>query len=74
MRLSEDRRGAGLMLPDGALWQFRLGGNDNGAGVEIEESMWVDGDGRPHAIHQLVVQGMTSRGGGQFSWLFKKMG
>jgi len=74
VRLSEDRRGAGLMLPDGALWQFRLGGNDSGASVEIEESMWVDGDGRPHAIDQLVVQGMTSRGGGQFSWLFKKMG
>lgn len=74
VRLSEDRRGAGLMLPDGALWQFRLSGNDSGASVEIEESMWVDGDGRPHAIDQLVVQGMTSRGGGQFSWLFKKMG
>lgn len=73
-RLSEDKRGASLMLPDGTLWQFRLGGNDSGAGVEIEESMWVDGDGRPHAIDQLVIQGMASRGGGQFSWLLKKMG
>ena len=73
-RLSEDRRGASLMLPDGGLWQFRLGGNDHGAEVEIEESMWVDGDGRPHAIEQLVIQGMVSRGGGQFSWLLKKMG
>ncbi|HEX5644276.1 MAG TPA: heparinase II/III-family protein, partial [Erythrobacter sp.] len=73
-RLAEDRRGAMLVLPDGALWQFRLGGNDAGAGVEIEESMWVDGDGRPHAIEQLVIQGMVSRGGGQFSWLFKKTG
>lgn len=73
-RLAEDRRGAMLVLPDGALWQFRLGGNDAGAGVEIEESMWVDGDGRPHAIEQLVIQGMVSRGGGQFSWLLKKTG
>lgn len=73
-RLAEDRRGASLLLPDGGLWQFRLGGNDSGAGVEIEESMWVDGDGRPHGIDQLVVQGMASRGGGQFSWLLKKMG
>ncbi len=73
-RLSEDMRGASLMLPDGALWQFRLGGNDTGANVGLEESMWVDGDGRPHAIEQLVIQGMASRGGGQFSWLLKKMG
>ncbi len=73
-RLSEDMRGASLMLPDGALWQFRLGGNDTGANVALEESMWVDGDGRPHAIEQLVIQGMASRGGGQFSWLLKKMG
>lgn len=73
-RLSEDRLGASLVLPDGALWQFRLGGNDAGAEVGVEESLWVDGDGRPHAIEQLVIQGMTSRGGGQFSWLLKKMG
>lgn len=73
-RLSEDKRGASLVLPGGALWQFRLGGNAQGAGVEIEESLWVDGDGRPHAIEQLVIQGMTSRGGEQFSWLLKKMG
>ena len=36
--------------------------------------MWVEGDGRTHAIQQLVIQGMVSRGGGSFSWLLKKMG
>ena len=73
-QLSEDRLGASLVLPDGGLWQFRLGGNDAGAALAIEESIWVDGDGHPHGVDQLVVQGMTSRGGGQFSWLLKKMG
>lgn len=73
-RLSEDRRGASLALPNGCLWQFRLGGNDAGADLALEESMWVDGDGHPHGIEQLVVQGMQSRSGGQFSWLLKKMG
>ena len=73
-RLSEDRRGASLLLPSGSLWQFRLGGDDGNAGVAIEESLWVDGEGRPHPIQQLVVQGMTQRSGGQFSWLLKKMG
>ncbi|MEO1489442.1 MAG: heparinase II/III family protein [Pseudomonadota bacterium] len=75
--LSEDERGASLLLPDGRLWQFRLRGDGAGAGeVKLvkEDSLWVDGEGRPHATEQLVIEGLTSRGGGQFSWLLKKMG
>ncbi len=72
-RVAEDRRGASLVLPDGSLWQFRLAGDDSRAAVSLEESLWVDGAGKPHPIEQLVVQGMASRGGEQFSWLFKKM-
>ena len=75
--LSEDGMGASLLTPDGKLWQLRLrseapGGED----VELicEDSLWVDGEGRPHATEQLVIEGLTSRGGGQFSWLLKKMG
>lgn len=75
--LAQNGRGAGLALPDGSYWQFRLG-KDTGAGdtreLSIEESLWVDGLGRPQPIQQLVIQGMTSRSGGSFSWLFKKMG
>jgi uncharacterized heparinase superfamily protein len=70
--LSDDRRGAGLALPDGSYWQFRLVG-DTGL-LAIEESLWVDGQGRPQPIEQLVIQGMTLRSGGSFSWLLKKMG
>ncbi|MEO0872070.1 MAG: heparinase II/III family protein [Pseudomonadota bacterium] len=76
VRLSEDQRGASLLTPDGKLWQFRLGGDGAGAGevaLHLEDSLWVDGEGRPHATHQLVIEGLTSRGGGQFSWLFRKM-
>lgn len=75
--LSEDRRGASLLTPDGRLWQFRLRGDAAGAkevALICEDSLWVDGDGKPHATEQLVIEGMTSRGGGQFSWLLKKMG
>ena len=63
-----------MLLPDGALWQFRIGADDSGAALALEESLWVDGDGRPHSAQQLVIQGMASRGGGQYSWLLKKMG
>lgn len=72
--LSEDRKGAGLALPDGTYWQFRMAGDANAAMLTIEESMWVDGQGRPQPIQQLVIEGMTPRSGGSFSWLFKKMG
>ena len=69
--LSEDGKGAGLALPDGSYWQFRTGSEGQ---VTIEESLWADGQGRPHPIQQLVIQGLVSRGGGSFSWLLKKMG
>lgn len=72
--LSEDKKGAGLALPDGTYWQFRLGNSSAGGELELEESMWVDGQGRPQPIQQLVLQGLTSRSGGNFSWLLKKMG
>jgi uncharacterized heparinase superfamily protein len=71
VNLTADRRGAALSLPDGGYWQFRSG-TDEGE-VTIEDSLWVDGQGRPQATQQLVVQGMVSRGGGTFGWLFKKM-
>jgi uncharacterized heparinase superfamily protein len=70
--LSEDKRGVGLALPDGSYWQFRAG--SEGSEIGLEESLWVDGAGRPHPVQQLVISGMVSRGGGSFSWLFKKMG
>jgi uncharacterized heparinase superfamily protein len=75
--LTEDSRGASLLMPDGSLWQFRL--RSDAAGTDevalmIEDSLWVDGHGRPHATEQLIIEGLTSRGGGQFSWLLRKIG
>ncbi len=67
--LAGSERGAALLLPDGSHWQFISGESS----VEIDESLWVDGEGRPHPVQQIVVQGLVSRGGGSFSWLFKKI-
>lgn len=77
VQLAPDKRGASLLLPDGRLWQFRLGGDRGGAEditLHAEDSLWVDGDGRPHATEQLVIEGLALRSGGQFSWRFKKTG
>lgn len=67
--LPEGGRGATLALPDGGYWQFVSGES----ALEVDESLWVDGDGRPHPVQQLVMQGLLSRGGGSFSWLLKKI-
>jgi uncharacterized heparinase superfamily protein len=77
VQLSGDKRGASLLLPDGRLWQFRLGGDRAGADaitLSAEDSLWVDGEGRPHATEQLVIEGLALRSGGQFSWLLRKTG
>jgi uncharacterized heparinase superfamily protein len=68
--LAENGQGAGLALPDGSYWQFIASGCE----IAVEDSLWVDGQGRPVATQQLVLQGFVSRGGGNFSWLLKKMG
>lgn len=68
--LTDDGQGAAFLLPDQSYWQFRSGAGP----VELEDSLWVDGQGRPVATQQLVIQGMVSRGGGNFGWLLKRMG
>lgn len=69
--LADSGQGATLALPDGSYWQFVAAGENT---VEIEESLWVDGNGRPYPVEQLVIQGLVSRGGSNFGWLLKKMG
>jgi len=70
LRHSEGSQQAGLVLPDGGYWQFV----STGEPLEVDESLWVDGAGRPHPVQQLVIQGMALRSGGSFGWLLKKMG
>jgi uncharacterized heparinase superfamily protein len=65
--LTADNLGALLRID---LWQFRAG-----AGVlTVEESLWVDGEGRPHPSRQLVVTGEALPGGSSIGWLFKRVG
>ncbi len=68
--LTADRQGAILRLESGSLWQFRCTGGDLG----VEDSLWVDGDGRPHAGQQLVITGASEPGGCSAGWLVKHIG
>jgi uncharacterized heparinase superfamily protein len=68
--LTADGQGALLRIDMGPLWQFRCG---TGA-LAIEDSLWVDGDGRLHPTKQLVVSAMTEAGGNSIGWLLKRVG
>ncbi|MBB3983421.1 putative heparinase superfamily protein [Sphingobium fontiphilum] len=68
--LTADAMGALLRIDLGAVWQFRVGSGQ----LSIEESLWVDGDGRPHPTRQVVVTAEALPGGSSFGWLLKRMG
>lgn len=69
--LTADKQGAVLrIIGESALWQFRVSEGT----LDIEESCWIDGEGRPHASQQLVVTGTASAGGASVGWLFKRSG
>jgi len=63
-----DGMAALLRLPGGALWQFRC----RGGTLTIEDSVWIDGEGRPQATQQLVVSGESPAGGASVSWALKR--
>jgi len=63
-----DGLGALLRVDGGPLWQFRC----RGGALSLEESIWIDGDGRPATTSQLVVTGETPAGGTSISWALKR--
>ena len=63
-----DGMAALLRLSGGALWQFRC----RGGTLAIEDSLWIDGEGRPQATQQLVVSGESPAGGASVSWALKR--
>lgn len=63
-----DGQAALLRLPGAALWQFRC----RGGALSIEDSLWVDSEGRPQATRQLVVTGDAPAGGANVSWALKR--
>jgi uncharacterized heparinase superfamily protein len=62
-----DGQGALLRLR-GAVWQFRC----RGGRLAAEDSLWIDGEARPHATLQLVVTGETPGEGMTISWELKR--
>ncbi|MCH7861585.1 MAG: heparinase II/III family protein [Proteobacteria bacterium] len=63
-----DGQAAILRLPSGHLWQFRC----KGGLLAFEDSLWIDGTGKPVATKQLVITGESLAGGANVSWLFHR--
>jgi uncharacterized heparinase superfamily protein len=65
-----DGRGALLRIRGGSVWQFRC----RGGLLAIEDSLWIDGEARPHATLQLVVTGGTPSEGSAIAWSLRRAG
>jgi uncharacterized heparinase superfamily protein len=57
-----------LRMPGGALWQYRC----RGGTLAIEDSLWIDAEGRPQSTYQLVITGESPAGGSSVNWAFKR--
>lgn len=68
--MTADGQAALLRIANGAMWQLRCAG----ASMRIEESLWVDGDGRPTPTYQLELTGTTPAGGASVGWLLRCIG
>jgi uncharacterized heparinase superfamily protein len=63
-----DGQGALLRVRGRTVWQFRC----RGGKLSIEDSLWIDGEARPHETLQLVVSGETQRDGASLAWIFRR--
>jgi uncharacterized heparinase superfamily protein len=59
-----------LRLGDGTSWLFVAGGGE----VQVDDSIWVDGEGRPHPSQQLVIAATSGKGGLSLGWQFRFLG
>jgi uncharacterized heparinase superfamily protein len=65
-----DEDAAELRLPGGVCWRFAC----RGGALSVEDSLWIDGEGRAAATRQLVVTGEAGAGGASLSWAFERAG
>lgn len=63
-----DGQGALLRIRGRSVWQFRC----RGGALSVEDSLWIDGAGRPHSTLQLVVSGETPADGTTISWQLRR--
>ena len=68
--LSDDRRSVMMRMEDGSSWTFLTALGT----IEVDESLWVDENGRPNPTRQLVIGVNAPRGGITIGWALKFLG
>jgi len=66
--VTADGMGAFLRSKGAPPWNFRC----RGGNLALEESLWIDGRGRPQRTSQLVIVGEVSALGGEIGWTFRR--
>lgn len=59
-----------LRMADGSNWVFI----SSGGILSVDDSLWVDQNGRPHPTRQLVIAADTGKGGLNISWQLRHLG
>ena len=59
-----------LRMEDGSNWAFAAAGGT----LSIDDSLWVDEEGRPHPTRQLVITTDTNKGGLTIGWQLRFLG
>jgi len=59
-----------LRTTDGSNWAFAAAGG----ALSIDDSLWVDEEGRPHPTRQLVIAADTGKGGLTIGWQLRHLG
>ena len=66
--VTADGMGAILRARGAPPWNFRC----RGGNLTLEESLWIDGHGRPQRTIQLAIVGEVSALGGEIGWQFRR--
>ncbi len=67
---TNNKQTALLRMADGSSWAFAAAGG----ALSIDDSLWVDEEGRPHPTRQLVVAADTGKGGLTIGWQLRHLG
>ncbi|MBL0924319.1 MAG: heparinase II/III family protein [Sphingomonadaceae bacterium] len=59
-----------LRMADGSHWAFAAAGG----ALSVDDSLWVDEEGRPHPTRQLVIAADTGKGGLTIGWQLRHLG
>jgi uncharacterized heparinase superfamily protein len=59
-----------LRMADGSNWAFITSGGI----LSVDDSLWVDQNGRPHPTQQLVIAADTGKGALHISWQLRHLG